>query len=70
MLDIKGFLAVVPPKSRKIKESSNNGIFAVFGKNRHYFGKNCGKNRINTSTTAIHGKTRTDKNIYEVYCYG
>jgi hypothetical protein len=54
MLDIKGFLAVVPPKSRKIKESSNNGIFAVFGKNRHYFGKNCGKNRINTSTTAIH----------------
>ena len=69
MLDIKGFLAVVPPKSRKIKESSNNGIFAVFGKNRYYFGKNCGKNRINTSTTAIHRKTRTDKNIYEVYCY-
>ncbi len=55
MLDIKGFLAVVPPKSRKLKESSNNGIFAVFGKNRHYFGKNCGKNRINTSTMAIHG---------------
>ena len=36
--------------------NSNNGIFAVFGKNRHYFGKNCGKNRINTSTTAIHRK--------------
>ena len=45
-------------------------MFAVFGKNRHYFGKNCGKNRINTLTTAIHGKTYADKNIYEVYCYG
>ena len=44
-------------------------MFAVFGKNRHYFGKNCGKNRINTSTTAIHRKTYADKNIYEVYCY-
>ena len=61
MLDIKGFLAVAPAEIPRNKESSNNGSFAVFGKNRHYFGKNCGKNRINTSATAIHGKTRTDK---------
>ena len=56
----KDFWAVAPLKSRKIKKSSNNGIFTVFGKNRHYFGKNCGKNRINTSTTAIHRKAHTD----------
>ena len=69
MLDIKGFFGGCTAEIPINKESSNNGIFAVFGKNRHYFGKNCGKNRINISTTAIHGKTNTDKNIYEVYCY-
>ena len=70
MLDINGFFGGCAAEIPRNKESSNNGSFAVFGKNRHYFGKNCGKNRINTSTTAIHRKTYTDKNIYEVYCYG
>ena len=69
MLAMKGFLGSCASEIPINQGSSNNGIFAVFGKNRHYFGKNCGKNRINTSTTAIHRKTHTDKNIYEVYCY-
>ena len=69
MLAMKGFFGGCTAEIPKNMESSNNGIFAVFGKNRHYFGKNCGKNRINIPTTAIHGKTNTDKNIYEVYCY-
>lgn len=62
MLDIKGFFGGCTAEIPRNKESSNNGSFALFG-------KNCGKNRINISTTAIHGKTNTDKNIYEVYCY-
>ena len=70
MLDIKGFFGGCTAEIPINKESSNNGSFAVFGKNRHYFGKNCGKNRINTSTTAIHGKSPHRQNIYEVYCYG
>jgi hypothetical protein len=56
MLDIKGFFGGCTAEIPRNKESSNNGSFAVFGKNRHYFGKNCGKNRINIPTTAIHGK--------------
>jgi hypothetical protein len=60
MLDIKGFWTVMLLKSRQIQGSSSNGIFAVFG-------KNCGKNRINTSTTEIHRKIYAEEQAQKLF---
>lgn len=43
-LAVKGLVGIKLQKSLQTLMSSNNSIFTVFGKNRHFFGKNNGKN--------------------------